>query len=128
MGIYYKDSTVVEGKSYRYKIVQLLNGVPKEIGITTAIKALSVEQFENTVQEIKITPGKKTITFLWKEEALRFWSVNVYRKIKGEATFVKVNENPIMINRSVDSMGTLIDLVRFYEDDSLQENTTYEYH
>ena len=127
MGIYYKDSTVVEGKSYRYKIVQLLNGVPKEIGITPPIKALSVEQFENTVQEIKITPGKKTITFLWKEEALRFWSVNVYRKIKGEATFVKVNENPIMINRSVDSMGNLIELDRFYEDDSLQENTTYEY-
>ena len=53
--------------------------------------------------------------------------MNVYRKIKGEATFVKVNENPIMINRSVDSMGNLIELDRFYEDDSLQENTTYEY-
>ena len=127
MGIYYKDSTVVEGKSYRYKIVQLLNGAPKEIGITAPIKAMPTEQFENPVQEIKLTPGKKTITFLWKEETLRFWSVNVYRRIKGEAAFVKVNQNPVMINRSVDSMGNPIDLDRFYEDDSLQENTTYEY-
>jgi len=127
MGVYFKDSTVVEGKSYRYKIVQLLGGAPKELGITPAVKAQSVAQFETPVQEIKLKPGKKTITFLWKEEPLRFWSVNVYRRIKGETTFKKVNDNPVMVNRSVDSMGNLIQPDRFYEDDSLQENTTYEY-
>jgi uncharacterized protein len=127
LGVYYNDSTVVEGKSYRYKVVQLINGAPKEIGITATIKAQAIEQFEMPIQELKLTSGKKKITFMWKEEPVRFWGVNVYRRVKGAEQFIKVNSNPVMVNKTVDSLGNPIPLDRLYEDDSLQENTLYEY-
>ncbi len=127
LGVYYNDSTVVEGKSYRYKIVQLISGAPKEIGITAAVKVQATEQFESPMQEIKLTPGKKRISFMWKDEPLRFWAVNVYRRVKGETEFIRVNKNPVMVNQSVDSLGKPVKPERMYEDDSLQENTLYEY-
>lgn len=127
LGIYYKDSTAVEGRTYRYKAVQLISGGPKEIGVSKPVVAHAQETLEAPVQGIQLKPAKKRTSFLWELENERFWAVNVYRRKVGEAHFVKVNKKPVMFSEAIDSSGNVMKTERMYEDDSLEESVTYDY-
>ncbi|MFN8417596.1 MAG: hypothetical protein U0U66_14800 [Cytophagaceae bacterium] len=127
LGIYYKDSTVIDGNTYQYKIIQMTGGKPLDIGVSKMVKAKKIETFEAKVVDIKTTSLKNAVGFVWKEELERFWAVNIYRKNNQTGSFEKVNIKPIVPNISKDSSGKVLEREFYYIEDSLTESQVYEY-
>jgi hypothetical protein len=127
LGIYYKDSTVIDGNIYQYKIIQMTGGKPLDIGVSKMVKAKKEETLEAKVVDIKTTSLKNAVGFVWKEELERFWAVNIYRKNNQTGSFDKVNIKPIVPNVSKDSSGKVLEREFYYIEDSLTESQVYEY-
>ncbi len=125
LGIYYQDQSLVLNQRYRYKVIQKAALSDKEIGITDWLQASAEVSITGPVQEVVLEAGKKSVSFYWKEEPLRFWAVNVWRKQRGQSDFIKVNTNPLM-TADTDSSGKSERKLMF-EDNGLSENIFYEY-
>jgi hypothetical protein len=127
MGIYFEDSTVVTGNKYIYKVVFVTKGGVKDLAQSKPITAFAKETMEEPVQSVQLKAQKKRVEFMWQEESERFWAVNIYRKGPGMTEFKKVNQHPVMNSLPKDKDGKELPIEKMYEDDSLSENTFYEY-
>jgi len=125
-GIMFEDATATLGATYIYEVFRLSGG--REILIERS-RPIRVERFQpdNAPQNVEVEAGDGRVFIRWKPEATRFWGVNVYRKIKGEETFVRVNNEPIMISPNENQHGEEVYPEIFVTDQDLRNGITYIY-
>lgn len=95
MGIYYVDKTAVKGNTYSYKVmgktadqsIELLPSDPITFGSFSTPAAPDSMRFVRT---------KKAISIGWKPEVMRYYAVNIYRKIgNGEFELITPGTKPM---------------------------------
>ncbi len=99
LGLAFVDENVSRGEKYQYEIRILRNKL--EVLIETSAPF--------TVEPWKAIPApdgfivekkRKGASIGWLHEDKKFFSVNVLRKIKGEAEFTKLNESAILVRKN----------------------------
>lgn len=127
MGIYFEDSTVVSGTRYEYKVNRIRNSREILIGISSLIEAESYSPAA-PITGIEVFQTEKKLSINWNHEEERFYAVNIYRKSSTETMAIKLNQNPLMITQSPDSLGNLsYAKPMFSEDRNLEEGKSYTY-
>ena len=121
LGRVVKDYPVERGRKYTYRVVFLrFNG--EESKTQDKKTHVTQEKLPTPPEKIKATAGDKSVTVRWK---FREWepgdlvvSFNVYRRLKGDTVFTKVNTRPIVRLNSGNMEFT---------DQWLKNGVTYEY-
>jgi fibronectin type 3 domain-containing protein len=123
LGIQYEDSTVERGKTYCYKIAMIKGATELTIGESAIIQA-GRESIEEPITNIQAKADTHKVKLRWKPEDQRFYAVNIYRS--SDEIWKRVNNIPVMVSRTKDSLGRLQYPSIFFIDDSLKPGT-YHY-
>ena len=125
-GIMFEDTKTEINATYTYEIFRLVNG--REILIERS-KPIKVKRFqpEKALENVEIEAGDSRVFIRWKPEEKRFWGVNVYRKTEGEETFVRINNEPIMISLNENEHGEEVYPDVFVTDQNLRNGIIYTY-
>jgi hypothetical protein len=127
LGIYFEDTSVLEGIAYEYKVNKIVNGNETPLGIS---KPILVSQSTNDlpVDSVSVFQKGKKIGINWKHEEERFYAVNIYRKNLADDVEVKLNKQPLVLSKVTDSLGQIrYPSPMFSEDKNLHEGERYSY-
>lgn len=119
MGVYYHDSTAVLGKKYQYKIMAYEKQKAKPLALSSTVEC-KLFRAEKAVEEVKIARLINSTTLKWKHDPLRFFSVNILKKIQGQWQRTNKYPVPVATNKGVLPLF-------FYKDDSVSVGNIYEY-
>ena len=118
LGIYFEDKFSTT-KKVKYKVVQLDNEIIAET------EYISLENWKEFAppKNIVMKKNRRKVGMSWNYEETKYWAVNIYRA-KNNEEFVKINEYPILQSDTKDGKKPKY----IYEDEKLDENTTYSYY
>ena len=105
IGNFYVDNTVSQGVSYEYKINKITNGRELYLGQSKTIRA-GTYQPEKTVSGFSVEQQDTTFTLDWEVDPELFYAVNVYQ-YSDSLGEIRVNENPLMMSETTDSLGNV---------------------
>ncbi len=127
IGIRWIDSTVVEGKSYTYKVNRIING--RELSMATSTPVTAKEfQKPKAPQGLTLDRQKLYIKLNWTMDDEHFFAYNIYRTSVKNNQKVKVNNNPVIVSLIQEKDGTERYPDSKFEDDSLEEGLVYQYY
>ena len=128
LGIFYEDATARPGVSYEYRVVSLgRNGQEREIGVT---EPLTVERWAGLAppKGIRGLALENSAALSWNPEEERYFSVNVYRdSFPNNPVRPRFNDVPVVPSKVPNENGLLVYPSFFFQEDSLQNGTTYYY-
>ncbi|MEO9871550.1 MAG: hypothetical protein ABJF63_13800, partial [Ekhidna sp.] len=105
IGNFYEDRNVSQGVSYEYKINKISNGRELYLGQSQAIVAGSYTS-EKAVSGFSVEQQDTTFTLDWEVDPELFYAVNIYQYTDSLGE-IKVNENPLMMSETTDSLGNV---------------------
>ena len=105
IGNFFVDSDVIEGVSYEYKVNKISNGRELYLGQSQAIVGGSYVP-EKAVSGFSVEQSDTTFVFDWEVDPELFYAVNIYQ-YSDSIGEVKVNENPLMMSETTDSLGNV---------------------
>ncbi len=126
LGISYVDSDVQVDQEYRYKITALVGTTEESLAISDYIKATTPQKI-NPPDSITVRTEKEKVNISWKPNDGLFYAVDVYRRSKGEKTFKKVNNNPLMVSKFPKQDGSMGYPDVFYQDSDVEPKQVYDY-
>ena len=97
LGHYFLDKMVKKNSLYLYKIVAY-KGKKKEL-VRMIVVSTKKHKKPNDFMWVMTKKNTNGIALLWDTRG-EFAFYNVYRKLKGEKSFKKINQNPIYIDRT----------------------------
>lgn len=115
-GIYFLDNTVLNGKSYTYKLTQ--SGNEKELAVSETIVFKSYSK-SPAPQNITVKGGDKKLDFNWTSDD-NFIGYNIY-KSDAKNNFVLLNDQLILSDRVKNKSGKL------FTENNLENGKTYSY-
>jgi chitodextrinase len=123
VGIQFDDASVQWGRTYEYRVTQMINAAEAELGISNAITAGNYRPAA-PVAEFAVRLEKATAKMSWREEQERFYGVNVYRSTLADSSaWKKINKTPVVLSETEGAPDSDV----MYQDADLQQGMTYYY-
>jgi uncharacterized protein len=124
LGMLYKDTTVVPGKTYRYEVKNIAkNGAETSLGTTGFIDAGKFER-EPAPSGFKGEAGDESARFTWEPEERIIYANFYYSTSKGGKK-VPLTESPVLQMKSPNELGQMVYPEWILTQDSLKNGTTY---
>jgi uncharacterized protein len=125
LGLWYDDSTALQGMDYEYRITVLTQNSEKEAGLS---KPLRTGRYlpEEPPRQIESSNGRNAVAFKWLPETERYFGMNIFRKDSAQGEFKKVNADPVIISRIKNEKAEDVYGETFYLDQNLAAGK-YEY-
>jgi len=125
-GMQYDDRDVIEGKTYEYKVMRLVNGGEIEGIVSNAVKFGRYIP-ESAPEKFTVADGNLVALFKWKTDKKKFFAFNIYKSLLEKGEKKQVNELPIFVFNFRDNSGVIKQAEYFYSDTSINLGNTYYY-
>ena len=123
IGIQFDDITAEWGKNYEYRVAKIEStGKETELGISSSLR-VGYYAPSAAVQDYKIVLDKDIAKMTWKAEEDRFYGVNIYRNLRTDTSWIRLNPTPVV--QSEADGGPEADVM--FADDSLQQGMILNY-
>src|SRR5690606_24072981 len=97
LGIIADDTTARPGLEYRYKVMAQHGATEIEVGVSGWL--LAGRRFaEAAPREFSIREHKKKVQLRWLPEPLRYYGVNVYRRVSDTGSWNCITPKPMMLS------------------------------
>jgi hypothetical protein len=127
LGIFFEDTTAVNGITYEYRIQRIKQGREVLLGISKPIQA-GIFLPEPPIDSLRAFQKDKSVGLNWLHNEEAYYGVNVYRKTSTDTAYRKLNTLPILLSQVTDSLGQMIyPDPMFSESIDLKENIYYDY-
>ena len=97
IGIFFRDSSVIAHRKYRYRLVYSENNKAKTESESPVLFA-GKYRCEAAPQKIIFKVGKNKVHFSWLEESNRFYGVKIYRRHSDSVTNYCLTEQPVLFS------------------------------
>ncbi len=109
LGLFYRDETVQNGQTYRYKVTQLKKNKENLVSISNPIVAKPFEPIDPP-KGIEVFVDEKVdtqVNVFWKPEETRYFAVNIFRANEGQQS-QQINANPAIPSQTTNDEGKLV--------------------
>ncbi|MFN8438008.1 MAG: hypothetical protein U0V72_10225 [Cytophagales bacterium] len=98
LGITHTNTTAKVGEVYQYALKAYEHAEADNLIISSEIKCTGKSESIAKAENVSFVAEKKSVGIDWKQENLRFWAVNVYKRHSKDSAFVWVGGAPTMAN------------------------------
>jgi hypothetical protein len=123
-GLAFRDTNVITGVSYEYKVEEIMNKSTRLIGKTQI--QVKGDFYPTLFKEFEVWQDGKNVAIDWQFEEELFYAVDILRSHNGESPS-KVNRNPVVNSLKPDSTGKMVYPSPKYLDIMVEPGVTYQY-
>jgi uncharacterized protein len=98
LGITSTDTSVQIGKTYQYALKSYYNADAPNIVISYEIKCSEKAEQIAKAEAVAFTPEKKGVGIDWRQENIKFWAVNIYKRNSRDTAFTLLGSTATMAN------------------------------